>query len=106
MGLFDFLRGNDINQGVEEWKNTPGAILLDVREKDEYRRGHIPGSINIPVGELPDSLNKIPKKDAPLFVHCLSGGRSSQAVGYLKKKGYTEVKNIGGISGYRGKVEV
>ncbi len=106
MGFFDFLRGADINQGVEEWKNTPGAVLLDVRTVDEYRKGHIPGSINIPVDEISKAVARVPQKTTPLFVHCLSGSRSSRAVQYLKQQGYTDVKNIGGISSYRGKVEV
>lgn len=50
-------------------------------------------------------MKKYPKKDTPLFVHCLSGGRSGRAVSFLKHEGYTNVKNIGGINGYTGKVE-
>ncbi len=106
MGLFDFLRGADINQGVEEWKAVSGAVLLDVRTREEYRQGHIPGSINIPLDQIGRASDRIPKKDTPLFVHCLSGSRSSQAVQQLMQMGYTQVKNIGGISRYQGKVEV
>ena len=45
MGLFDFLRGPDIDQGVKEYGGTEGAVLLDVRTPQEYREGHIPGKI-------------------------------------------------------------
>ena len=48
MGFFDFLRGPDINQGVREFRETPGALLLDVRTPQEYDAGHIPGSQNVP----------------------------------------------------------
>ncbi len=106
MGLFDFLRGTDINKGVEEWKNTPGAVLLDVRTKGEYRNGHIPGSINIPLDRIERISGRVVKKETPIFVHCLSGARSGRAVNHLKQLGYTAAKNIGGISSYRGKVEV
>ncbi len=105
MGFWDLFVGPDINQGVKEWKNTPDAVLLDVRSKEEYRGGHIPGSLNIPLDELSLIQNKVPKRETPLFVHCLSGARSGQAVEMLKKMGYTNVKNIGGISRYKGKVE-
>ena len=44
MGVFNFLRGPDINQGVKEYGETGGALLLDVRTPQEYRAGHIPGS--------------------------------------------------------------
>ncbi len=106
MGVFDFLRGPDINAGVEEFKNTAGAVLLDVRTTDEYKQGHIPGSINIPLDEIRKVDQRVPKKDTPLFVHCLGGGRSGRAVAQMKQMGYTNVKNIGGIGSYKGKVEV
>ena len=44
MGLFDFFKQEDINQGIEEYGSTAGAILLDVRIPQEYQEGHIPES--------------------------------------------------------------
>lgn len=105
MGFFDFLRVPDINAGVAEYYETAGAVLLDVRTGQEYREGHIPGSKNIPLQEIGRADYMIPKKDTPTFVHCLSGARSRQAAAQLSRMGYTNVKNIGGISSYRGKVE-
>lgn len=106
MGFFDFLKGPDINEGVKEWKSTEGSVLLDVREKDEYASGHIPGSINVPLSSLGSITKYVKDKNTPLFVHCLSGGRSSSATASLKGMGYTSVKNIGGISSYKGDIEV
>ena len=103
MGLFSF--GADINKGVAEYQATPGALLVDVRNPEEYASGHIPGSISIPLAALPARYSERGAPDTPLFVHCLSGGRSGQAVSFLKRAGYTNVKNIGGINAYRGKVE-
>lgn len=105
MALFNLAGGADINAGVKEFESTEGAVLLDVRTVDEYAEGHIPGSINIPLDTVPTVLERIPDKDTPLFVHCLSGGRSGKAVAFLKKLGYTQVKNIGGINLYNGPVE-
>ncbi len=105
MGIFDFWKAPDINQGVEEWKATPGAVLLDVRTTSEYQEGHIPGSKNIPLQALDEIDGIVENKDTPIFVHCLSGGRSRQATAILQQMGYGNVKNIGGISAYRGKVE-
>lgn len=105
MGFFDFLHGPDINQGVREYGGLEGAVLLDVRTPQEYREGRIPGSINIPLQSL-STADQIPAgKDAPLFVYCYSGARSSQAVRLLAGMGYTNTKNIGGIAAYKGKVE-
>lgn len=104
MGLFSFLRGPDINAGVAECQSTDGAILLDVRSVEEYRGGYIEGSVNLPLDKIATVGNIVKDKKTPLYVHCLSGARSGQAVSRLKQMGYTNATNIGGISGYRGKV--
>lgn len=104
MGLFDLFAGPDINVGVQEWKASKGAVLLDVRSADEHGQGHIPGSVNVPLNRINQVLELYPDKGTQLFVHCLSGVRSNQAVSFLKRSGYGSVKNIGGISGYTGKV--
>ncbi len=105
MGIFDFLKGTNINDEVKRFKETEGAILLDVRTREEYGQGRIPGSINIPVQEMKKAESLLPEKETPLFVYCLSGGRSGQAVSMLKSMGYRNVNNIGGISGYKGLIE-
>ena len=105
MRFFDFLKGPDINQGVKEYNATDGAVLLDVRTPDEYRQGHIPGSKNVPLQSIDKVTVMINNKATPIFVHCLSGARSRQAAAVLQQMGYSNVKNIGGISAYTGKVE-
>ena len=105
MGIFDFFKQPDINQGVQEYKNAAGAVLLDVRTPQEYREGHIPGSQNMPLQQLDKVEEVTENKDAILYVYCHSGSRSRQAVSLLKHMGYTNVHNIGGIAAYSGKVE-
>ena len=105
MGIFDFFKQPDINQGVQEYKNAAGAVLLDVRSPQEYREGHIPGSQNVPLQQLDKVEEVTENKDTVLYVYCHSGARSRQAVSLLKHMGYTNVHNIGGIAAYSGKVE-
>ena len=105
MRFFDFLKGPDINQGVKEYSATDDAVLLDVRTPGEYREGHIPGSKNVPLQSIDKVGDIIENKGTPIFVHCLSGARSRQATAVLQQMGYSNVKNIGGISAYTGKVE-
>ena len=105
MGFFNFLKDPDINQGVKEYRATDGAVLLDVRTPDEYRQGHIPGSKNVPLQSIDKVADMIEGKATPIFVHCLSGARSRQVTAILQQMGYNNVKNIGGISAYTGKVE-
>ena len=106
MGVFSFLKGSGgIDRGVEAFRADPGAVLIDVREPDEYAEGRIPGSRNIPLSELEERFDELGAKDAHLYVYCLSGGRSGRAEGILKQAGFTNVKNIGGISDYKGEME-
>ena len=106
MGFFDFLKQPDINKGVMEYRDTNGAVLLDVRTPQEYREGHIPGSKNVPLQRLDQVKAVAGNKETALFVYCYSGSRSRQAVSMLQRMGYTNVNNIGGIAAYAGKVEV
>ena len=101
MGLFDFFRQPDINLGVEEYRKSPDAVLLDVRSP----QGHIPGSKNIPLQQLDKAAAVAARKTTALFVYCYSGSRSRQACSILQRMGYTNVTNIGGIASYSGKVE-
>ena len=105
MSILDIFKRPDINAGVEEYRNNPGALLVDVRGADEYSQGHIPGSVNLPLPSLSGRKSIGVGKDSPVYVYCLSGARSSQAAAILQRMGYNNVKNIGGIAGYKGEVE-
>ena len=105
MGFFDFLKQPDINYGIQEFMNVEGAVLLDVRTPQEYQAGHIPGSKNVPLQTIDKISSVADNKNIPLFVYCYSGGRSRQAAAVLGQMGYTNVRNIGGIAAYQGKVE-
>ena len=105
MGFFDFLKQPDINRGIQEFMNMEGAVLLDVRTPQEYQEGHIPGSKNVPLQTIDKISSVADNKNIPLFVYCYSGGRSRQAAAVLGQMGYTNVRNIGGIAAYHGKVE-
>jgi len=74
-----------------------GAILVDVREQNEYDEVRIPGSILIPLSTFTARFEELPK-DKPLVMQCRSGARSGQATQYLLDNGYTDVVNMtGGI---------
>ena len=79
--------------------------LLDVREPHEIQIGRIPGSILIPLGDLEKRIAEL-DRSAEIVVHCKSGGRSSKAVEFLRKNGYSNVKNLtGGILAWSDKVD-
>ncbi len=94
MGFFDFLRSPDINTGVAEYQETAGAVLLDVRTRQEYGQGHISGSKNLPLPEIGQAAHMIPKKDTPSFVDCLRVASIRQAAAQLGQIVYSNVKNF------------
>ena len=80
-----------------------GAQIVDVRSPEEYKGGHIKGSINIPLQSLSGGVKKL-KKDKPVITVCASGMRSASAKGILKSNGFTEVHNGGGWSSLASKI--
>ena len=79
----------------ERLKAAPAPFLLDVREPWEYRAGHVPGAELIPLGELEQRVNEVPRDRAVLAI-CHSGQRSLAAAGYLLQLGYPSVSNVDG----------
>lgn len=81
-----------------------GAIILDVRSKGEFLSGHIKGSVNIPVDQLSNNLNKLKDKHATIITCCASGMRSASAKSILKSNGYTAVFNGGAWNSLKNKI--
>ena len=76
-----------------------GECIIDIREKNEYAEGHLKGVPNIPLSELRERVNEIPK-DRTVYLQCRSGQRSYNACLLLQNLGYTNVVNVtGGILG-------
>jgi len=73
------------------------ATIVDVREPDEFTQARVAGALNIPLGTLPTRLGDLPR-DRPVYVMCLSGGRSAQATAYLVGHGVDAVNLEGGIT--------
>ena len=105
MGLFDLFKGPDMNQGLKTYRETEGAVLVDVRTPEEAAGGRIPESINIPLQQLELMESEVPEKSCPIFVYCQSGMRSRKAAAALQQMGYTSVTDLGGIASYRGPLE-
>ena len=76
-----------------------GAIVLDVRNPDEYEAAHVPGAVLIPLTELGPRQDEIPDGD-PLYVICAVGGRSLTATRALVDAGYRAVSVAGGTNGW------
>ena len=86
-----------IDDFEKKYKETPNAQLVDVRTTGEYGGGHLPKAQNIDYKSA-DFTEKIQTldKSKPVFLYCLSGGRSGEAMTILKQNGFNEVYNMGG----------
>lgn len=72
------------------------AVLLDVRETDEWTAGHAPDAQHLPMSELTARLVELPDAD-PLYVICRSGGRSARVTAFLAQQGHPAVNVDGGM---------
>lgn len=86
-------------------RRAADTVLVDVRTAQEYRAGHLPQSVNVPLDRMEMVRQAAPDLDAPMYVYCRSGARSAQACAAMERMGYTKVQNIGGIMDYTGPVE-
>src|SRR5947208_11061294 len=85
----------DVNQLRQGLTAKPAPFLLDVRERWEFEAGHVPGARLIPLAELEDRVNEVPR-DRPILAICHSGQRSLAAAGYRQQLGYPSVTNVDG----------
>ena len=102
--MFGFGKKADFHGLLEQYRAQPGALLLDVRDEDEYALGHVPGARNAPLRALRDTAEEL-DPDTPLYVYCQSGVRSFKAATVLRGVGFTAVHDLGGINAYRGELE-
>lgn len=100
-GVWTILRSRpDVSRDDARSLVESGARLVDVRSPAEYKAGHLPGAINVPVESLERQLDALGPQDAPIVVYCASGARSAHAKRVLAAKGFTNVRNLGPMSAW------
>lgn len=77
--------------------------IIDVRERYEMAQGKIPGSVNIPLGELNAHVNEL-DKDKEYIIVCLSGSRSTYGTMILERMGFNAINMIGGLMSWQGQI--
>ena len=82
-------------------RRPPEAVVLDVREPEEYAHGHVPGAVSLPQADLATRLGEVPR-DRPLLVVCEAGMRSLRAAQFLRQVGFDDVASVaGGTAAWR-----
>ena len=94
-----------MNEIVQIMKENENYIILDVRTVEEYNEGHIPNAICIPNETIGNNkIDELPNKEQLILIYCRSGNRSKQAAEKLKKLGYTNLIEFGGIIDWKGEI--
>ena len=76
-----------------------GVVLVDVREPDEFEQVRVPGSLLIPMADVPERIEEIPENER-VAVICATGSRSGRVVEYLNRQGYDTVNVVGGVKAW------
>jgi sulfur-carrier protein adenylyltransferase/sulfurtransferase len=97
------IREESAHDAAARLASEPRPVLVDVRERDEYEQGFIPGAIHIARGNLESRIEaNAPDRSAPVIIYCESGNRSAYAAKTLTELGYTDVASLaGGFSGWK-----
>lgn len=108
VGVFRFFRQRTYLKTLTEEQFRTGyrkAQLIDVREPQEFKKGHILGARNIPLTQMRQRLIEL-RKDKPVYLYCQSGSRSTRAAQLLHKKGYENINQLkGGFKKWTGKIK-
>lgn len=107
-GVYRYFKQKKILTTLTEEEFRQGyrkAQLIDVREPNEYKGGHILGARNIPLSQLRTRLTEI-RKDQPIYMYCQNGTRTMRAALLLNKKGYKDLYQLkGGFKKWSGKIK-
>ena len=97
------IREETAQDAAERLAAEPRPVLIDVRERDEYEQGFIPGAIHIARGNLETRIeSNVPDRAAPVIIYCASGTRSAYAAKTMADLGYTDVVSLaGGFSDWK-----
>ncbi len=90
-------------QQAAQMQSEKNAVIVDVRENDEWNAGHIAGAIHIPLGDISSRITELTKyQNQPVITQCRSGARSAKAADMLIKAGFNNVHNMeGGITAWQ-----
>ena len=93
-------------ESVQLYNEIPdNAVLIDLREEEDYAAGHIPGAQRISAGSLREEIRRIARFNTPILLYCYTGKKSGPAAEMLQSRGYVNARSIGGIEAYTGRLE-
>jgi rhodanese-related sulfurtransferase len=85
----------DVREAETRMRAEEPALIVDVRNLDEFHAARIDGAVLVPLPELPERFSELPA-DRPLLMVCRSGSRSAAAAAFLLRNGFQDVANVAG----------
>lgn len=89
---------SEVSLSTFETDVASGTPLIDVRTPEEYKDGHIQGSLNLPLDTIKAGAVPEAEKQEKIYLYCRSGNRSAEAKSILEKSGYTNIVDLGGMN--------
>ncbi|MCI1945462.1 rhodanese-like domain-containing protein [Clostridium luticellarii] len=103
MGNIRKISGRELRKML---KDRFPPLLIDVRSRRDFRKGHIGGSKNIPIEKFKDTIKKIkPDLNSTIAVYCTCGIKSAEACHILKRMGFKKIYDLGGIDNWHYRLE-
>lgn len=97
MGIFSRTKEITLNQAINITRTTEGTALVDIRDKETFKKDHVPGAVNVPLDNISTVHNRIPDKETTIYVYGDYQTRPSKSIKLFRKEGYTHLVRAGCI---------
>lgn len=97
MGIFSRTKEITLNQAINITRTTEGTALVDIRDKETFKKDHVPQAINVPMNNVATIHNRIPDPETTIYIYGDYNTRPSKAVKPFRKEGYKNLVRAGCI---------
>lgn len=105
MGVMDFLKGPDINEGLLKYHQLKEAYLVDIRSQEDFAKAHVPGAVNLPMNQIGKAIYVLDNRLVPVFVYGWNAGDCKRGAQALRSLGFASVTALGACDRYHGELE-
>ena len=105
MGVLDFFKGPNINDGLLKYSQLKEAYLVDIRPQEDYVKAHVPGAVSLPMEQIGKAIYALDNKLVPVFVYDWDIDGCRRGVKALRSLGYVSVTELGACDRYTGELE-
>lgn len=93
--MFNRTKEITLNEAINITRTTKNTVLADIRDKETFKKDHVPGAINLPLNNISTVHNRVPDTETTIYIYGDYNTRPSKAVRLLKKEGYRNLVRAG-----------